>query len=288
LSEAYEHLEQTAVIYDSLGQRFPQRTQDPGVLCRSHASLVSWLSGQHDRALRESERSIVMAKQLEHPFSLGSALAFAALLHQWRGEPGDASERAQECIRLGSEQHFTLWEGMGHIVAGWATMERGGDEEGRAQMNQGLALLVSTGTTLGRPAVMGFLAVASLREGLPDDALALLDGAIEFCEQTSVNYWLAELHRLRGEAHRSLRDVERSDACFCESLAIATDQGAKALALRAALSRARLHDGSDQGGATRAALQVQYEHLGGGLHIRDLRAVDDFLSGRNKSATAPI
>ena len=57
--------------------------------------------------------------------------------------------------------------------------------------------------------------------------------------------WLAEIHRLRGElllqaAPGDSDAADRAEACFQQALAVAREQQAKSLELRAATSLARL------------------------------------------------
>jgi predicted ATPase len=75
-----------------------------------------------------------------------------------------------------------------------------------------------------------------------DEALKLLDTALELGNTTDERFWEAELYRLRGEwflAHRPAGQAE-AEKVFERALAISRRQGAHFWELRAAMNLARL------------------------------------------------
>jgi hypothetical protein len=81
------------------------------------------------------------------------------------------------------------------------------------------------------------LALAGDREPALDDIYA----ALEFTERTGQRYLESELHRLKGEFLHALGRVVEAHRCLQRSLAVARQQGARILELRAAVSLARLY-----------------------------------------------
>ena len=79
----------------------------------------------------------------------------------------------------------------------------------------------------------------------------LADG-LALGDRTGSQYWAAELHRLRGELllQAAAENHERAETCLHQALAVAREQQAKSLELRAATSLARLW--RDQGRRTEA------------------------------------
>src|SRR3546814_7131133 len=67
-----------------------------GVFNRSYAGHCDWHLGAPDLALGEARQAIDLARQLAHPFSLAVALAYMAMLHQFRGEPERVREQAED------------------------------------------------------------------------------------------------------------------------------------------------------------------------------------------------
>jgi predicted ATPase len=77
---------------------------------------------------------------------------------------------------------------------------------------------------------------------LDDEALKLMDTALDRANATDERYLEAELYRLKGDwvvAHRRFRDAE-AEGCYQRALAVARKQKAKFWELRAATSLARL------------------------------------------------
>ena len=238
--------------------------QEPGVLSRGFAAHVLWYLGYPDRALETMREALSQGREVAHPFSLSFALDHAAWLHQYRREPAETQERAEEDMRFSGEQGFPFFLAQGTILRGWALAEQGMHAEGIAQISQGLAAHETTGALLGRPYWISLLAQAYGRGGRASDALRVLDEALTMTHDQNV--WKAELYRLRGEfllVHLGNGDnreaapaaalgptevgrfVDGAASCFRHAIDIARGQQARILELRAGTSLARLS--RDQG-----------------------------------------
>jgi predicted ATPase len=70
----------------------------------------------------------------------------------------------------------------------------------------------------------------------------VLDEALAETARDGEQWWVAELHRLKGEGllAQKPRQESEAEACFQQALTIAIGQQAKALELRAAVSLSRL------------------------------------------------
>ena len=76
-----------------------------------------------------------------------------------RREQQAAQERAEVVDRrFATEQGFPHWVAQGIIVRGWALVEQGQEEEGIAQIRQGMATYRATGAEQGLPVFLGLLA----------------------------------------------------------------------------------------------------------------------------------
>jgi predicted ATPase len=84
------------------------------------------------------------------------------------------------------------------------------------------------------------LADALARKGDNAAALAVAKDGLNVAEETGHRQWLAELHRVEGDALSGLNLLDDSQRAFEEALRVAQRQGAKAYELRAATSLARL------------------------------------------------
>ena len=156
-----------------------------------------WYLGYPDQALKRSHEALTLAQELSHPFSLAYALGFAASLHQFRREGQLAQEQAEAVITLSTEQGFRSGWRMGLILRGWALAEQGQEEEGIAQIHQGMAAYGPQGQSYGRiilpcwPRRMGKWD-RQRRADVLAEALAVVD-------KTGERVYEAELYRLQGE-----------------------------------------------------------------------------------------
>ena len=122
------------------------------------------------------------------------------------------------------------------------------EEEGIAQMHQGLTILQATGGGLRIPYYLALLAEADGEVGQTEEALHLLAEASAHLDKTQECWVEAELYRLRGDlllAVSSDNHVE-SETCFQKAIAKAQNQSAKSLELRAATNLARLWQSQDK------------------------------------------
>jgi predicted ATPase len=239
---AREHWEQGVVLYD------PQQHHthavlfgwDLGMFCRAWAPHALWFLGYPDQALAMSREALALAQKLSHPFSLAVALAYAAMLHQFRREPQAVHEQAEAAVALCTEQGFAYYLAWGTTMQGWARVVQGRGEVGIAQTRQGLAALQATGAALRLPYYFALLAEACGQTGQAAEGLALLAEAL--AHKTGETWMEAELYRLKGELLLSLAADNHTEAagCFHQALSTARRQQAKSLELRAAMSLARL------------------------------------------------
>ncbi len=95
-----------------------------------------------------------------------------------------------------------------------------------------------------RPHFLALLAEGCAPAGPDDLGLRLLDEALAVSESTGDRYYQSELYRLKGErlfTREREDDIAGAAACFEQAVAIARQQGALSLELRATLSLARLN-----------------------------------------------
>ena len=243
VTAALENLEQGARLYQAQKHRSHASVfgTDPGVVCLSYAALALWHLGHAEQGFNRSCEALALARNLSHHHSLAMALVFAAWLHQFRQEPRAAREHAEASIAICAEQGFPLFMSMGTILRGWALVQEGSDEDGGAQMRQGLADLRATGAGLWQPTFLSLIAEADGRIGQAERGLRLLGEGMAMVERNDERFYEAELHRLKGELLLLSNPADPSGAerCFRNALEIAERQTAKSLGLRAALSLAR-------------------------------------------------
>ncbi len=91
-------LERVITSYDPAvhgGYAFRHGGSDPGVGSLSIGAWGVWALGYPDQALGQNAAGLALARKLAHPLSEAWALTSAAAVHQLRGEPKAAQERAE-------------------------------------------------------------------------------------------------------------------------------------------------------------------------------------------------
>ncbi len=245
LAATRPHQEQGLRLYD------PQRHRahaalysghDPGVCCHMLAAPCLWLLGYPDQALTSIQAALALAQQLAHPLSLTFALNWAAVVHHLRREVPQTQARAEAAMTLATVQGFSAQLAWATCLRGWALAACGPGEEGRAQLQQGLAAYQATGATADRAYYLALLAEASAQAGQTTAGLEARAEVPASLAQSRAPWWEAELHRLRGELllQHAGAPPREAEACFQQALAAARRQQAKSLELRAAISLARL------------------------------------------------
>ena len=167
---ARQHVEHALALYDPRHHR-SRAVQDLGVTSHSYLSWGLWFLGYPDQALATSHTALTLAQGLSHSFSVAFALIFAAGIRQFRGDGHTAQELAEKAIVLCREQEFPVWLAFGRSRAAGRLPDKGQEEEGIAQMHQGLTAWKATGAEASRPLVLAMLAEAYGRVGKAEEGL---------------------------------------------------------------------------------------------------------------------
>jgi len=126
---------------------------------------------------------------------------------------------------------------------------------------------------------LALLAEASLQTGQVDAALGAVTEALAGVRATGEHWWEAELVRLQGEGfqRQSVPDMLQAEACFSQALAIARQQEAKSLELRAAMSLSRLWQHQGKRAEAHALLAPVYDWFTEGFDTADLQEAQALL-----------
>ena len=280
---ARKHLDLALSFYDRKGPILIGH--DAGVNCLSYMALVMWALGYPDQALEKSNAAIELAQVQSHPPSMAFAQGVAGYLRQYRREAHTAQEIAEGLIALSTEQGFAHWLAQGTITRGWAMGAQGHDEEGIAQILEGLAAFRAIGVEVLRPHALCLLAEAYTDTGLLDDGLDALAEAVAAADEHEVRHYEPEMHRLKGELLLRQDDFNVAEAqrCFERAIEIARKQSAKSFELRATISLAQLFATQGRRDEARAMLTEIYNWFTEGFDtadLKDARALLDELQAR--------
>jgi predicted ATPase len=272
LVQGQADLEQGISLYDPQGHSALASLygQDPGVACRSWEALALWLLGYPDRAAERSREALALARGFAHSYTLAYALEFAAWFHHFRREEQRTQECAEAATELSLEQGFMAFVEWGTIWRGWALTTRG--EDGIAQISQGLAAWRALGGEILRPSLLALLAEAHGKTGRSAEGLAVLAEALDVADKNGERHYQAELYRLKGEflLASSTENQPEAEVCFHTAIAIARQQSAKSLELRAVMSLSRLYQQQGKQAEARPMLAEIYGWFTEGFDTPDL------------------
>jgi predicted ATPase len=162
--------------------------------------------------------------------------AHTLLLEEW----------VAQLVTLATEQGFPHWSAQGKIYHGWVKVNTGDVAAGVSLLHSGHDAFCATGAKLLLPHYIGLLATACEIAGKMEEAITLLDDALQIVE------WTGERWRSRRTCTGSKARCccgrgcsEAAEELYCKALNISKEQDAKLWELRAAVSLARLR--RDQG-----------------------------------------
>ncbi len=271
---AREHFEKASSLYDSERHRlvtFRYGGRDAGVRCLSYAAWILWHLGYPDQALKRGKEALALAQGLSLPLSLAGAELWVCVVYHLRREARAAQETAEGLIALSAERGLTEFSAYATMLRGWAMAEQGRNEEGIAQIQEGLAAVRATGTELVLPYDLCLLAEACRETGRLEDGLSALAEALSIADRTGV--FEAEMYRLKGELllRQDHSNVAEAQICFERAVEIARNQSAKSPELRATMSLARLLEKQGKREQAQTMLAEIYGWFTEGFDTADLR-----------------
>ena len=144
------------------------------------------------------QEALTLAPVLAHPHSLGFAHHWATLLAHRRREVPAVQAHAEALLALATAQGFSLYVAFGTFWRGWALVMQDQGAAGLAQMHEGLAAAMATGTVVARPLCLVPLAEALGHTGQVAEGRDLLAEALVDFEGNGQGYLLAEAYWLQG------------------------------------------------------------------------------------------
>jgi class 3 adenylate cyclase/predicted ATPase len=267
------HLEQVLALYDPISHRslVHQAGFHPQVESQTFLGIVLFCLGLPDQALARSNAAIAEARRLAHPPSLASSLALGARLLSLVGDDAALDERAGQLVAVATEQGFPFHHAAGTNYRGWVTVKNGDVAEGISLLRSGSTAYRATGAEAWMPSNIALLAAACGIAGQVEDALILLDDALQIVERTGERWFAAEVNRHKGELLLRQGHTEAAQEFYRKALRIAQEQEAKLWELRAAASFARLRREQGRRAEARELLAPVYGWFTEGFDTHDLR-----------------
>jgi predicted ATPase len=242
-----------------------------GVTHRCYLALVLWHLGYPDQARQVDRAMRALARAIGHPFSLGHAVDFTALLCHYCRLGAEVREAAEEEVALAAEQGFQLWHALGTLHRGAGILLEGRPAEALPLLLQGYSAFRATGAEVRVPCYLGMLGDAYTQLRRFEDAHKAVDEGLAVAEKNDDRCHEAELHRLQGELLLAASaDQAAAEACFRQAIETAQRQQSKAWQLRATMSLARLWQRQGRRAEARAALAAVHGTYTEGFTTPDL------------------
>jgi tetratricopeptide (TPR) repeat protein len=198
--------------------------------------------GDPDEAVRLNREAAELAREADHPFSLGFALITEVRNYVLLRDRERVLELVDEPLTLASRMDFPLFVGLGRVGRGWALCHEGPGGQGTKGIEEiqgGLAQLANRGSGVAAPQILGILADAHRELGQVEEGLRVLELALSLSESKGVHFYDSELLRLKGELVLQQGNEREAESLFRGALEVARRQEVALYELRAALSLGR-------------------------------------------------
>src|SRR3954451_4665100 len=181
------------------------------------------------------------------------------------------AEVADQLIAVSAEQGFPFWRAWGTVYRGWARVKNGDVAEGISLLRSGSSAYYATGAKAFMPHHIDLLARACEIAGQIEEAVSLLDNALQIVERTGERWFAAELNRRKGQLLLRQGHPEAAEELYRKALSIAREQEAKLWELRTAVSLARLRHDQGRRAEARDLLAPVYGWFTEGFDTTDLK-----------------
>jgi predicted ATPase len=267
------HLEEVIPLYDPIshGSLVRQSSFHPQVVAHAVLGNVLFCLGFSDRALAQSSAAITEAQKLSHPPSLAVSLAIGARVLSLVGDNAILRQWVNQLVAVTSERGFAHWGAQGTIYRGWAEIKDGDVTGGMSLLYGGSTAYRATGAQGNMPYQIALMAGASEISGQIEEALSLLEDALQIVESTGERWFAAELNRHKGQLLLRQGLADAAEESYREALSIAREQEAKLWELRAAVSLARLRRDQGRRAEARDLLAPIYGWFTEGFDTADLK-----------------
>ncbi len=215
---------------------------DAKVCGHGERSLVYWLLGRPEEAIESERQAQAWMETLGHGGSWMHHKDITIMHRLYCRDAAEVLRIAEEMIAFAEEQGFTDHRAKALVFAGWAHARLGNPSKGLTEIREGLERQKLIGTREDFPVYYDMFAEVLAMNGRIDEALEETTAAQAEFEAMGLQIWLPELRRRVGYLLqlRMPHDPEPAVSAYHSALDLASDQGARTLALRAATSLAGL------------------------------------------------
>ena len=246
---------------------------DPAVCGYTLDAFTLQILGYPDRALKQLNQGLTLARELEHAPSLIHGLWFGAELHFLRRDARMTMAILEDWFSMASGYASTVGAANMMILRGWSLLISKDLQTGLPLLRDGVSRLRATGSKFQIAYRLGRAVEALRKAGEAEEAMALLSECFEANRTLGERWYEAELDRLKGELLliQNGSNADEVAHCFRAAIDIARPQSAKSWELRATTSLARLLDEQGRRDEAHAMLAEIYGWFTEGFDTADLK-----------------
>lgn len=227
-----------------------------------------WLMGFPEQAQQHLTRALAVAERLAHPPTVAGAMAMrCAYLAAMGGHLAEVLACSQRLLHLADQNGLFFARPWGAIYYSWSQVMTDQGEAAIPQLEKGLEALRQTGTLATEFQMHTLLAEGYLHLGQADKGLAVITQSLDHAEACGTMLYNAEMWRIKGELLSLKGHRAEAVACYERAIALARQQKARTMELRAATSWHRLAPSP----STRRILAQVYDWFSEGHDTPDLQ-----------------
>lgn len=214
--------------------------EDPATMFYTYSALSLAIMGRVSESLEFTRAAIDILDRFTHTHSRAFLLCGIAWNYVQLRDVEQAGAWAQQLIDISVENHFAAWLPIGRAMKAWSIAAGGDLAAGVPEFVQARQQWHATGAGVKACFYPALLADLHVRAGLIDEAAQWVATGFAAAETCDDRYFLSELYRLEGEVRAARGDDAKALESFETASALARNQQAKLLELRAATSMARV------------------------------------------------
>jgi predicted ATPase/DNA-binding winged helix-turn-helix (wHTH) protein len=282
LEGARRHTERMLDHYIARRSHIIRFQYDQRSLARSYHSLILWLLGFSDQAMRSIECNLVDAHASDHPVSLSNALVQSACpVALFVGDLTVAERYVKALTDLSARHALELWGVVGRCFEGMLLVKRGDIGAGLEILRTAFARVRQNALSILYTQFLAEIADALGRDGKATEGLSIIDEALARSERNEERWCVAELLRIKGELilrEGAPQAATAAEEHFLHSLDWARRQGALSWELRTSTILARLQQDQGRIAEARSLLQSVYARFSEGFETADLKTAKAYLN----------
>jgi predicted ATPase len=243
---------------------------------------TQWLLGMPDQARQTAMLAVEDAESMDHALTRCYALADAAgAIAFLTGDLATLQESVSKLLATAARHGLSVYRAYGGCLEAALLVRRSSSAGQLRRLGEAMDALGAMNFLLRRSMFFGVRAEGSLAIGQLGDAQALLDEAIAECESSESGWYLAELHRIKGEfvlKEGGNNAGNAAERLFLQAFELTEKQGALSWGLRTAISLAAHWHRSGRRQDALDFLSPVYGRFTEGFETQDLKTAQKLLN----------